>query len=79
MRPCAPVPHVTKLTRRATSWWGKLLENRGVAALLETATTDEKIPERLLSLHGADAARSERPDRQNCDDCRFRHVGLLYS
>jgi exodeoxyribonuclease V beta subunit len=42
-----------ELTQRIR-WWGKALENRGVAALLETATTDEKIPERLLSLRGGE-------------------------
>jgi exodeoxyribonuclease V beta subunit len=41
------------LTQRVR-WWGKVLESRGVAALLETATTDERIPERLLSLRGGE-------------------------
>jgi exodeoxyribonuclease V beta subunit len=41
------------LTQRIR-WWGKVLESRGVAALLETATTDERIPERLLSLRGGE-------------------------
>src|SRR4029434_11083966 len=35
-------------------WWGKVLQTRGVAALLETATTDEGIPERLLNLWGGE-------------------------
>jgi exodeoxyribonuclease V beta subunit len=35
-------------------WWSKVLESRGVAALLETATTTERIPERLLSLRGGE-------------------------
>ena len=35
-------------------WWGRVLQTRGVAALLETATTDERIPERLLNLRGGE-------------------------
>jgi exodeoxyribonuclease V beta subunit len=35
-------------------WWGKVLQSRGVAALLETAMTDEQIPERLLSARGGE-------------------------
>jgi exodeoxyribonuclease V beta subunit len=35
-------------------WWGKVLQTRGIAALLETATTDEGIPERLLNLRGGE-------------------------
>ena len=31
-----------------------MLQSRGVAALLETATADERIPERLLSLRGGE-------------------------
>jgi len=42
-----------ELTQRIR-WWGRVLENRGVAALLETATADERIPERLLSLRGGE-------------------------
>ncbi|HEX6759230.1 MAG TPA: UvrD-helicase domain-containing protein [Propionibacteriaceae bacterium] len=42
-----------ELTQRVR-WWGKVLENRGVAALLETATADERLPERLLSLRGGE-------------------------
>jgi exodeoxyribonuclease V beta subunit len=42
-----------ELTQRVR-WWGKVLQTRGVAALLETATTDEGIPERLLSLRGGE-------------------------
>jgi exodeoxyribonuclease V beta subunit len=42
-----------ELTQRIR-WWGKVLQSRGVAALLETATTDEQIPERLLSLRGGE-------------------------
>jgi exodeoxyribonuclease V beta subunit len=42
-----------ELTQRIR-WWGKVLASRGVAALLETATTDEQIPERLLSLRGGE-------------------------
>ena len=42
-----------ELTQRVR-WWGKVLKSRGVAALLETATTDERIPERLLSLRGGE-------------------------
>ena len=42
-----------ELTQRVR-WWSKVLESRGVAALLETATTDERIPERLLSLSGGE-------------------------
>jgi exodeoxyribonuclease V beta subunit len=42
-----------ELTQRIR-WWGKVLESRGVAALLETATADERIPERLLSLRGGE-------------------------
>jgi exodeoxyribonuclease V beta subunit len=42
-----------ELTQRVR-WWAKVLESRGVAALLETATTDEHIPERLLSLSGGE-------------------------
>jgi exodeoxyribonuclease V beta subunit len=34
--------------------WSKVLASRGVAALLETATTNERIPERLLSLRGGE-------------------------
>jgi exodeoxyribonuclease V beta subunit len=41
------------LTQRVR-WWGKVLQTRGVAALLETATTDERIPERLLNLRGGE-------------------------
>lgn len=44
---------LTELTQRIR-WWGKVLESRGVAALLETATADERIPERLLSLQGGE-------------------------
>ena len=42
-----------ELTQRVR-WWSKVLESRGVAALLETATTEEGIPERLLSLRGGE-------------------------
>ena len=42
-----------ELTQRIR-WWGKVLRSRGVAALLETATADEQIPERLLSLRGGE-------------------------
>ncbi len=35
-------------------WWGKVLQSRGVAALLETAMTDEQIPERLLGVRGGE-------------------------
>ncbi len=42
-----------ELTQRIR-WWGKVLQSRGVAALLETATADEQIPERLLSLRGGE-------------------------
>ena len=42
-----------ELTQRIR-WWGKVLQTRGVAALLETATTDERIPERLLNLRGGE-------------------------
>ena len=42
-----------ELTQRVR-WWGKVLESRGVAALLEAATTDERVPERLLSLQGGE-------------------------
>jgi exodeoxyribonuclease V beta subunit len=44
---------LVELTQRIRGW-GKVLQNRGVAALLETATTDERIPERLLSLRGGE-------------------------
>jgi exodeoxyribonuclease V beta subunit len=42
-----------ELTQRIR-WWGKVLQSRGVAALLETAMADEHIPERLLSLRGGE-------------------------
>ena len=42
-----------ELTQRVR-WWGKVLESRGVAALLETATSDEQIPERLLRMQGGE-------------------------
>ena len=42
-----------ELTQRIR-WWGKVLQSRGVAALLENATADERIPERLLSLRGGE-------------------------
>ena len=42
-----------ELTQRIR-WWGKVLQSRGVAALLETASADERIPERLLSLRGGE-------------------------
>jgi exodeoxyribonuclease V beta subunit len=42
-----------ELTQRIR-WWGKVLQGRGVAALLETASADERIPERLLSLRGGE-------------------------
>ena len=42
-----------ELTQRIR-WWGKVLQSRGVAALLETACADERIPERLLSLRGGE-------------------------
>jgi exodeoxyribonuclease V beta subunit len=42
-----------ELTQRIR-WWGKVLQSRGVAALLETATADEQIPERILSLRGGE-------------------------
>ncbi len=42
-----------ELTQRIR-WWGKVLRSRGIAALLETATADEQIPERLLSLRGGE-------------------------
>jgi exodeoxyribonuclease V beta subunit len=42
-----------ELTQRIR-WWGKVLQSRGVAALLETAMADEQIPERLLSLRGGE-------------------------
>ena len=36
-----------ELTQRVR-WWSRVLASRGVAALLEAATTDERVPERLL-------------------------------
>ena len=42
-----------ELTQRIR-WWGKVLQSRGVAALLEIASADERIPERLLSLRGGE-------------------------
>jgi exodeoxyribonuclease V beta subunit len=42
-----------ELTQRIR-WWSKVLQSRGVAALLETATSDKRIPERLLSLRGGE-------------------------
>jgi exodeoxyribonuclease V beta subunit len=42
-----------ELTQRVR-WWSKVLESRGVAALFETASTDERIAERLLSLRGGE-------------------------
>ena len=39
---------------QSVRWWGKVLESRGVAALLETATSDEQIPERLLRMQGGE-------------------------
>jgi exodeoxyribonuclease V beta subunit len=42
-----------ELTQRIR-WWSKVLESRGVAALLETATSEKRIPERLLSLCGGE-------------------------
>jgi exodeoxyribonuclease V beta subunit len=42
-----------ELTQR-NRWWGKVLQSRGVAALLETASAEERIPERLLSLRGGE-------------------------
>jgi exodeoxyribonuclease V beta subunit len=42
-----------ELTQRIR-WWGKVLQSRGVAALLETASTDKRIPERLLGLRGGE-------------------------
>jgi exodeoxyribonuclease V beta subunit len=42
-----------ELTQRAR-WWSKVLDSRGVAALLETAMTENRIPERLLSLRGGE-------------------------
>jgi exodeoxyribonuclease V beta subunit len=42
-----------ELTQRVR-WWSKVLQSRGVAALLETATSDMRIPERLLSLRGGE-------------------------
>lgn len=41
------------LTQRVR-WWSKLLRSRGVAALLETATSEKRIPERLLSQRGGE-------------------------
>ena len=42
-----------ELTQRVR-WWGKVLESRGVAALLETAMSDKQIPERLLRMQGGE-------------------------
>jgi exodeoxyribonuclease V beta subunit len=42
-----------ELTQRVR-WWGKVLESRGVAALLEAANVDERVPERLLSVQGGE-------------------------
>jgi exodeoxyribonuclease V beta subunit len=42
-----------ELTQRIR-WWSKVLESRGVAALFETASTDERTAERLLSLRGGE-------------------------
>ncbi|HSU35730.1 MAG TPA: UvrD-helicase domain-containing protein [Propionibacteriaceae bacterium] len=41
------------LTQRVR-WWGRLLASRGVAALLEAATADEGVPERLLATRGGE-------------------------
>jgi exodeoxyribonuclease V beta subunit len=54
-----------ELTQRIR-WWGKVLEGRGVAALLETATADERIPERLLSLRGGERMLTD-----------LRHLGQI--
>jgi exodeoxyribonuclease V beta subunit len=42
-----------ELTQRVR-WWSKVLQSRGVAALLETAMSDMRIPEHLLSLRGGE-------------------------
>jgi exodeoxyribonuclease V beta subunit len=42
-----------ELTQRVR-WWSKVLQSRGVAALLETATSEKRIPERLLSQRGGE-------------------------
>jgi len=42
-----------ELTQRVRSW-SKVLQSRGVAALLETATAEKRIPERLLSQGGGE-------------------------
>jgi exodeoxyribonuclease V beta subunit len=54
---------LSDLTQRVR-WWGKVLAGRGVAALLETATTDTGLRERLLSITGG--------ERQLTD---LRHLG----
>ncbi len=54
---------LSDLTQRVR-WWGKVLAGRGVAALLETATTDTGLRERLLATIGG--------ERQLTD---LRHLG----
>ena len=41
------------LTQRIR-WWSRILASRGVAALLEAATADAKVPERLLATRGGE-------------------------
>ena len=35
-------------------WWSRILASRGVAALLEAATADARVPERLLATRGGE-------------------------
>ena len=35
-------------------WWSKLLASRGLAALLETVSVENRVPERLLSVEGGE-------------------------
>ena len=54
---------LSELTQRVR-WWAKVLASRGIAALLETATTDTGLRERLLATTGG--------ERQLTD---LRHLG----
>jgi len=59
----ASEPELIELIQQVR-WWARVLRSRGVAALVEAATTQTGLPERLLRCHGG--------ERQLTD---LRHIG----
>ena len=64
---------LSDLTQRVR-WWGKVLASRGVAALLETATTDTGLRERLLR-RDRRRAPAHRPATSGAEPARRDGLG----